>query len=206
MRCSVFSVVLFLLMGCASDYKLLKQIPADAACRDVWKPGGLSTTWYKASVDVVGKYISGLLLVKEMPDRSTRFVFTNEAGITYFDFSFDSLGRFAANHVIRQLDKQAVITTLRKDFELWLGIPFRNATLSAWRDHDEVYYGVMQKKNTAFFVTDKNCANLNRLERGSERKRTVTLLLIGSSAAPDSVNFRHHTFDMNIALRKLERE
>ena len=207
MRYLVFSVVLCILPGCASDYKLLKQISSVSVCHDVFQADGLSTAWYKAGVDVMGRYVSGLLLVKEMPDGSTRFVFTNEAGITYFDFSYDSTGRFIKNHVIRQMDKKPVITTLRKDFELWLGIPFRDKALTAWQQDDKIYNGVMQKKNTAFYVTNESCTTLHWLERGSERRRTVMLTLAGTSlASPDSVTFQHSNFDMRIDLRKLERE
>src|SRR5688572_183404 len=73
--------------------------------------------FYKTEVDVTGRHLSGILVVKKMPDNSMRVVFTNEAGPVYFDFSWSPTGDFKVESVMPQLDKKAVIKTLRKDFE-----------------------------------------------------------------------------------------
>jgi hypothetical protein len=157
-------------------------------------------------VDVVGRHISGLLLVKEMPDSTTRVVFTNEAGVTFFDFEFGKTGAFKARQVIKQLDRKPVIETLQKDFALALGIPFRQGVEGSWKMGEEVYFGVHQKKETAYFITGADCASLRRLEIGSRRKPKVTAVLYGSDLTlPDSIVLKHHTFAMAITLKKLER-
>lgn len=205
MRYLLFSIPLWL-GACTSAYRGLTPVAADPACAARWTPRGLGTAWYTTSVDVVGKHISGLLLIKQMPDSSTRVVFTNEAGVTFFDFAFSADGSFSARQIIKQLNKKPVIETLRKDFALVLGLPFRNGAWQAWRQGDEVYYGVAQKKETAYFITAPDCASLRRLETGSRRKRKVTVERTGSEARlPDSITVRHHTFAMTISLRKLER-
>src|SRR5690349_1985117 len=119
MRCLLFSIVLFG-VGCASDYKGLMVVSVNQECLSKMKPVGLSTAWYDAGIDVVGKHISGLLLIKEMPDQSKRIVFTNEAGLTFFDFGFDVSGNFKVHYVIQQLDRKAVVRLLRDDFALLL--------------------------------------------------------------------------------------
>jgi hypothetical protein len=198
--------LLVLLGACASAYKGLNTVAVDPACAARMAPQGLGTAWYTTSVDVIGKHISGLLLVKQMPDSSTRVVFTNEAGVTFFDFAFAADGSFRARQVIKQLNKKPVIETLRKDFALVLGLPFRNGAWQAWQEGDEVYYGVAQKKETAYFITGPDCASLRRLETGSRRKRKVTVEQTGNNALlPDTIIVRHHTFAMTISLRKLER-
>jgi hypothetical protein len=198
--------LLLLLGACASAYEGLTPVTVDPACATRLTPQGLGTAWYTTAVDVYGKHISGLLLVKQMPDSSTRIVFTNEAGVTFFDFSFAADGRFTARQVIQKLNKKPVIETLRKDFALVLGLPFRNGAWNAWKEGDAVYYGVAQKKETAYFITAPDCASLRRLEIGSRRKRKVTIERIGNNAMlPDSILVHHHTFPMTIGLRKLER-
>jgi hypothetical protein len=134
-------------------------------------------------------------------------VFTNEAGVTFFDFQFDAQGRFTVKHVIKQLDRKPVINTLKKDFELMLGFPFRDARLNAWQVDEQVYYGVPNKRETAYLVTDSGCASLQWLELGSKRKKKVGVSFWGSNlTAPDSVTIKHFTFAMNIALKKLNKE
>lgn len=200
--CSIFLI----LAGCKSDYKLLTSTNPDNECIGKILPKGLETSWFTASIDVVGKHMSGLLFIKKMDDESVRVVFTNELGVEFFDFEFAASGQFRAVDVIPQLNKKAVINTLRKDFELLLGIPFRGP-VQAWQMDDEIYYGAFQKKESAYFITDRDCASLQRMELGSKRKRKVTVKLKGSQlGSPDSVSIHHHTFAMDIVLKKLVKE
>src|SRR3954464_7870066 len=102
------SVLLFILTGCASAYHDLQPVQSDSLCIQKFKPS-FRANWYSTTVDVVGKHISGLLLFKVMPDSSTRIVFTNEVGVSFFDFEFRNAGQFKVHQVIQQLDKKPVI-------------------------------------------------------------------------------------------------
>jgi hypothetical protein len=202
--CSFFSI---LLLSCASDYKNLQSLNPDQTCFDKIAPLQFNTSWYNASVDVMGKHLSGLLLFKNMPDSSYRVVFTNEAGITFFDFGFSKQGDFKVFNVIEQLDKKAVINTLRKDFELVLGLPFRGKPYNRFIDGEEIYFGVQQKNETAYFITNKDCASLQRLEWGSGRKRKVSAVLPGSNyPSPEKIELLHLTFNMQIKLTRIQKE
>jgi hypothetical protein len=205
MRCLLFSVVL-LVVGCASEYKGLKVVSVDQDCLSKIKPVQLSTAWYDAGIDVVGKHISGLLLIKEMPDQSKRIVFTNEAGLTFFDFGFDVSGNFKVHYVIQQLDKKAVVRLLRDDFALLLGLPFKNPVWQSWEMGDERYFGVSEKNENHYFITGKDCGSLHRLESASKRKKKLTIEMVGNDVQkPDSITLQHHTFAMKINLKKLDR-
>jgi hypothetical protein len=207
MRCFRYSLFIPLFICCASEYKSLQPATLDKVCIEKIRPRGLNTSWYTASVDVMGRHLSGLVLVKNQPDSSTRVVFTNEAGITFFDFEFDKRGAFAVKRVIPQLNKRPVIHTLRKDFELLLGIPFRHP-LKAWASsNQERWYGTNQKNETAYFITQADCASLLRIELGSKRKRKTSLILKGENLmTPDSIRISHYTFNMQIELKKLVRD
>jgi len=205
MRFLLCSIVL-LAVGCSSAYKGLTPSPVDKVCAERMRPKGIGTSWYTTSIDVVGKHLSGLLLVKEMPDSSRRVVFTNEAGITFLDFEFKASGAFQVKQVINQLDHKAVVELLRKDFALMLGIPFEGGSYTAWSTDTEIFYGVAQKKETAYFITDRECGSLRRLELGSKRKRKVSVTFVGADhRQPDGVTLQHYTFNMVIVLKKLER-
>jgi hypothetical protein len=198
---------LFILLGCASEYKGLTPSTVRMDCIEKLKPATISLAWYSASIDVVGKHISGLLLMKQMPDSSYRVVFTNEAGIKFLDFEFASNGEFKVHHVLKQLDHKAVIRLLKADFALVLGIPFQGNNWIGWKQGNEVFYGVSEKKETVYFITDPDCASLQRIESASRRKRMVTLKTFGDPLQqPDSIHLRHHTFAMEINLKKLLRE
>jgi hypothetical protein len=191
--------------SCVSEYKQLRPINADKNCIVRNRPSALSTSWYTATIDVVGKHLSGLLFIKNMPDHSNRIVFTNEAGVKFFDFEFDSLDHFQVKQVISQLDRKPVLTVLSQDFALMMAIPFKGE-LSSWEKHEELYFGSQEGKSIFnYFVTPKDCSSVLRLESGSKRKKKVTIHRYGQAFAPDSIRIQHNTFAMSIGLRKLEK-
>lgn len=199
----LFFSVSILAFSCAAPYKSLKPVAVDQACVEKFRPQGINTSWFSATVDVVGKHLSGLLLIKQMPDQSQRVVFTSETGVTFFDFEFRA-DEFQVKQAIPQLRKKVVVNTLRKDFETLLAIPFQNRTIGAWTLSGEYYFGVtMPGKEKVFFVTDQPCSMLKRVEVGS-RKPLFSIVTAGSIATePDSAMIKHHTFNMVINLKKI---
>src|SRR5687768_4825617 len=132
MKYFLFSLLVTTLSGCTSYYKTLVSLEASQACNPDLRPAALPTNLYNASVDVVGKHIGGLLFIKEMPDSSRRLVFTNQAGLTFFDFEFDKQGKFTVKRIIDDLNRKSVVNLLQKDFELLMGYPFRRS-LQTWK-------------------------------------------------------------------------
>src|SRR5882762_1062440 len=117
MRYLLLISCLIIQLGCVSAYKNLQHTTGDPGNVQRFKPV-ITTALYKIDVNVVGKYLSGLLLLKTMPDSSIRIVFSNEMGFKFFDFEFASGGRFKVNYIIKQMNRRPVITTLRQDFSL----------------------------------------------------------------------------------------
>lgn len=205
MRCLLLSSIVVIVFGCASSYRDLKPVQADVTCLDKFKPR-FTTNWYNASIDVVGKHLSGLLLFKTMTDSSTRVVFTNEVGITFFDFEFAADGTFFVRQVIEQLDRDAVVNLLRKDFELIMMRAVEPGNVRSLTRADQVFYAVHGKNETDYFITDKDCGSLLRIEKASKRKKKTEVVLMGQpSHAPDSVFLKHFTFNMQIGLKKILR-
>lgn len=202
MRPLGFSLLL-LLSACASDYKSLQRGAMAEDCLSL-KPTGFNTSLYNTRIDVIGKHLSGLMLIKPMGDYY-RVVFTNEAGVTFFDLSFGPGSQFRVVKVIPQLNKKAVIRLLQADLSLMLGLPFREGDLEVFTSGNEFFFGAAQKKETAYFITDKDCASLQRLELGSARKRKVSITFTGVTSRPETIQIRHHTFDMVMNLHLIER-
>jgi VCBS repeat-containing protein len=203
MRYLLCSILLFA-VSCKSEYKGLQAVSSNPKCISKFT-GGFETGWFKATVDVYGHHLSGLLLIKNSGQGDYRTVLTSEAGVTLFDFAFAADGGFQVKKIIKQMDRKPVINTLREDFSLLLRIPFRHGKFTVQTMGDEVYTGAGSKKETAYLVTDKNCS-LKRLEVGSKRKRKVSILVNGAYDSPEALEINHHTFDMVIKLRKIERE
>ena len=93
MRNSLLSsliLLLLLLTGCASlKPKGLKPCFGTAPTRECLQSpflGHFDKMLFKATLDIRKEHLTGLMLFKTMPDSSIRVVFTNEIGMTFFDF------------------------------------------------------------------------------------------------------------------------
>jgi hypothetical protein len=201
----LYASISWLLLSCASAVQPSKPVKADGVCIEKFKQIFVSE-WYGASIDVVGKHITGLILFKTMPDGTTRVVFTNEAGITFFDFEFQRDGTFKVRHVVKQLNKKLVVRTLRNDFELVLMTKVGKEVPMAFEQDNELHFALAGGDETDYVITDVNCTKLIRLEQGSFEKRKTRVLLFGQNGvAPDSISVAHLNFNMKIKLRHLNR-
>lgn len=206
MRYLLLSSSLFILLGCSSAYKGLQKITGDINAIQKFKPA-ITVALYKAEVNVIGNYLSGLLLIKKMPDSSTRMLFSNEMGFTFFDFEFTKNGDFKVYYILRKMDRKAVIKTLRKDFELVLmqNLGTSNAYIS--QDSSGLHYYIFpQTKGFNYYITDSTGNELLKMERSSKKKRVVTIITKNySNGLPDTISITHHNFNFTIGLKKIER-
>jgi hypothetical protein len=195
--------VLTLFASCSSAYKGLPAVPGDVTCIQQFKPQ-FTAVLYTARVDVVGRHLSGLLLMKVMPDSSTRVVFTSETGFKFFDFEFSANGQFRVYQVIKEMNKKAVIKTLRKDFEL---VMLRNTPAAGAyivKKNGLNYYAFPQQKGVNYYVTDSACTQLVRMERASKRKAVVEAIMQQYvNGVPDTIGITHKNFNFTIGLKYL---
>src|SRR5882757_4695877 len=145
MRCLLLISCLIIQTGCVSVYKNLQDTTGDINSLQKFRPV-ITTALYKIDVNVIGKYLSGLLLLKTMPDSSIRVVFSNEMGFKFFDLEFAPGARFKVNYIIKQMNKRPVITTLRQDFSLILMLSQDPASAYIRKDSQYLYYVFPQKK------------------------------------------------------------
>ena len=203
MRCLQFvSVVLFCCTSCAPvAYKKLQQTEGNAHCIQQFKPD-IQRALFQTSVDVVGNHLSGILVIKQMPDSSTRIVFTNEAGFTFFDFEFAKDGAFTVHSLISKMDKEAVKKTLRKDFELVLMNRLHLSTARIYKKGNERYYAFEDDSDVFYYITDPGCTQLLRMERG-DSKRKVLEATRGAmkNGVPETLRIHHNNFNFTIDLK-----
>ena len=205
MRYLLLSSCLLIFIGCTSSYKHLQQIEGDASCLEKFKPR-FTTTIYTTQVNVIGKYLSGLLLIKTMSDKSTRMVFSSEMGLTFFDFEFSPKGDFKVHYIIKRMNRKAVIKTLRQDFELVLMKQLNTQTPLVLRKEDRNYYAFPTKKGSNYYITDSGCQTLLGIEKASTKKAVVKAIMSGYEAGiPDSIGISHTNFQFTIGLKRLKR-
>ena len=164
-----------------------------------------NVTLYKTQVDVVGNHLSGLLIIKKMPDSSTRIVFSNEMGFKFFDFEFSTTGNFKVYSVIKQMNKKSVLKTLRNDFALILMERLDTAAVSIRKKNGLWYYVFHAAKGYNYYVTDSASNTLVQMERASKTKTVVTAIATNyNNGVPDTIGITHHTFAFTIGLKKID--
>ena len=203
MRYLLLSSCLLLLLSCAGVHKNLQTETGEVNLIQKFKPS-FTVALYKTEVNVTGKYLSGLLMMKKMPDSSFRMVFSNEMGLKFFDFAFLPDGSFKVFSIIKQMDKKAVKTTLRKDFELVLMRGLDPAKAFIKSDSQFVYYIFPQEKGFYHYVTNKAGNKLVRMERASKKKVVVEAIATNNAGAiPDSIGISHKNFNFTIGLKRI---
>jgi hypothetical protein len=191
------------LISC-NQYRHMQKIQSDETCIQKFRPDFRHVV-YATSVDVIGKHISGLLLIKIMPDSSTRFVFSNEMGFGFFDFGFLHDSGFRVYQIIPQMNKKDLIKTLRKDFELILFRNMNSGTSFALSDSGLVYHGFPQNKGVNYYITDTGCVHLIKMQRSSDKKPVVEAFISYEAGdhVPEEILIRHLNFNFTISLKKM---
>lgn len=204
-RYLLLSSCFFFIQSCTPAYKQMQAASGNAGELKKFKPA-FSVVLYNTAVDVAGNHLSGLLLIKKMPDSSTRIVFSNEIGFKFFDFEFSSTGGFKVYSVIKQMNKKPVLKTLQKDFELILMERLENAPLSIHANKGLIYYVFPQSKGFNFYITDSTRGHLIRIERASKNKTIAEAIMKDYvDGIPASININHTTFNFVIGLNRIEK-
>ena len=201
----LLSNCLFVLFSCAPVHKQWQPATADITKLQKFKPA-FTVALYNTTVDVVGNHLSGLLLIKKMPDSSLRMVFSNEMGFKFFDFEFGVDGKFKVYSIIKQMNKRSVLKTLRKDFELILMERLDSSIASVKINNSLLYHIFPQSKGFNYYITDSTGNELVRLERASNSKTVVEAIMQNYiNGIPDTIGISHKTFDFTIGLKRIER-
>ncbi|MEJ7766932.1 MAG: hypothetical protein WKF89_03920 [Chitinophagaceae bacterium] len=204
MRFLLFASCLYM-MACGSPYKNLQTTVGDVTCLQKFRPV-FSAVLYNTTVNIVGRHLSGLLLIKKMPDSSLRMVFSSEMGIKFFDFEFARSGEFTVHSIIRQMNKKAVINTLRKDFELVLMQDLDSGSANILTDKRLSYFWFSKGKEFHYYITDTACKELVRIDKISRRKVKVQAIMQHYvKGVPDTIGITHRNFNFTIGLKRLER-
>ena len=194
-----------IMLSCSPAHQQMQSANTDISILQKFKPA-FTVALYNTTVDVVGNHLSGLLLIKKMPDNSTRLVFSNEMGFTFFDFEFAADGTFKVYSIIKKLNKRSVIKTLRHNFELVLMNNLDNSKATVRTKDGLIYFIFPQTKGFNYYITNQTGDELVRMERASNKKTIVKAVMKNyTGGIPDTIGISHKTFEFNIGLKRIER-
>ncbi len=209
MRFLKYASILLLLAGtaCSNPYRHLTETSGMHA--PYYRPV-ITKELYRCVVDgkVLFKkfHLSGLLFFKSFEDGSTRAVFQNEMGFSFFDFKWDKKDSFQVMSIIPQLDKPALVRTLRKDMNLMLAKNLDNATEKVFTQDGYIYQRYTLDKGYAYYISENGL--LERIENaGKSKVITIDMKQLKSGRQlPEAMLFRHHKAHFTIDLKKIEQD
>lgn len=190
------AILLFILVAC--QFKVVHGAPCDKITPPIFE-----SIQYRASVDILDKHLSGILLFKTQDDSSIRVVMINEMGTTFFDISFFS-DHYSYHSTLSQLKKKAVKLTLAKDLGMILarGI-YSNQTTKKIADGQLELK--LKRKGTVRYTTSQNCSQFVQIENFGKHKKivTTTCLFETNQTMPDKIEVNHHTVNFSIKLTRI---
>jgi hypothetical protein len=201
----ILSSSLLIMLSCSPVHQQMQSASTDVNVLQKFRPS-FTVALYNTTVDVMGNHLSGLLLIKKMPDSSTRMVFSNEMGLGFFDFEFKPDGAFKVYYIMKKLNKKSVIKTLQHDFELVLMNNLDNSKAVVKTKDGLTYFIFPQSKGFNYYITNQLGDELVRMERASNKKTIVEAVMKNyNGGIPDTIGISHKTFEFNIGLKRIER-
>jgi hypothetical protein len=201
-----FLLLLLLMMSCGKPYRHLQPSAQPMVSALRFRPE-FTKEVYRCIVDgkVLFKkfHLSGLLLFKTFEDGSTRAVFQNEMGFSFFDFRWDEKDAFEVMSIIPQLNKPALIKLLKKDMNLVLMKNLDAATEAVFVQQDETYNRFSLEKGYAYYISKDGV--LQRIENAGKSK-VITIEphpKRSGNTMPDALLFKHHKAHFTIDLKKI---
>lgn len=192
---------------------MANEVFAQATIKDIQPK--FESVKYRASIDVLNKHLSGILIFKTQEDSSVRAVFINEMGVTFFDITFFE-DRYEYNSIMESMDKKAVKISLAKDLGMMLvrGI-FAIESQKSLKNRNNNNQAVGCKSNTFTFKLKRKgivtyCANQHSTEfpliynYGKKEKSVITITqnYSAESSMPDSIFVEHHKVHFTISLKQ----
>ena len=175
---------------------------------------------YRGTIDGkkwIKKYhFSGVLYIRNFPDSTTRVVFQNEMGATFFDFGWDRNDSFRVFRIIPQMDKKPLIRLLRKDFEMLLlkqGLvkgksegSYKAASAEEW------YTRFLLPQGFVFYISPApvpTSGNLKRIENADDKRKVIVMDITpaaGGNSMPQHIFINHLRAGFSIDLKKIEQD
>ena len=159
---------------------------------------------YKGSFNISRHHISGLYLIKRVPDNSFRIIFTNELGMKFFDLEIGEKGSIV-HFCYPSLKKRALLKLLENDFRL-LFFPVTTIRMKQLRSRDPVLlrYGVKIRKGNFYYTFRKETGKILRIQTSKTLLGKTDLRLDNrSSMLPAHIRLDNSTIHLHIRMTLL---
>ena len=162
---------------------------------------------YRTSIDVYKNHFSGIMVIKRIEaDNSYRIIFLSELGMKIFDFEFNNNlpEGFKIHQILEPINKKLLISTLRRDFELFLKIHPKKIKNETYISYKSVIEKVKTKGFYNYYLFNNDSNYVTSITQKGWLFKKLEINNIGfSKSSPDTVNFKHKGIKLTINLSKI---
>lgn len=153
-------------------------------------------------------HLSGLLFFKKMEDGGVRVVFQNQMGVSFFDFGWDTANVFTVYQVMDQMNKPALIKTLKKDFELLLYKNLKTPAKGLYTNESgRDYLKYELERGFVYYIFEQG--NIVQIENADDKRKVVVMELNqaqGTNTLAEKLHIKHLRANFSIDLTKIQEE
>ena len=185
-----------LLAACASTKVQQEKLPCNIPASFNWD----TTTVYKASISVMNKNFSGLIIFNRENDTDYRLIMTTDVGPKLIDITLTPKG-YTKNFVMAQLDRKALLRMFWEDFGTMLGIFAKGKP--GYSDLGTCCYPVSKNFTSCYITSDLKSFPLSAYFVQGNEKKTKINYFCAVGQQPDSIRIDHLALNMSYFLNKL---
>ena len=126
---------------------------------------------YKANIEVYGRNLGGIVIIKKVNEDTHRVVFTTDFGNKLIDFEV-SADSFKLNFSVEGMDNKRFLSVLENDFRLLLQPNYSIG--KTFVNQEEVIYGSNQKKGMLYLFENKSNDFLYQMIFAKKSKEKIT--------------------------------
>lgn len=158
---------------------------------------------FTTQIDFYKKHLSGLMIFKATDDTTERVVFMTETGFKFFDLEFTP-HTATVKYIIPSLNKKVIVNTLIRDLGYLAVPPLENSAHDQPKSDSNTTFRFPRGKGYDYYVTDKCCKALQRIEYGTDRKKTLIIdFNNGVNSEAGTINIAHQNVKLTIFLRQI---
>ncbi|MEI6887672.1 MAG: hypothetical protein ACOYM0_05895 [Bacteroidales bacterium] len=123
---------------------------------------GFEKALFHTSLDVAGKHLSGISIIKRTSDTSFHFTFANEIGMTYLDMEVFRK-TYKADYIFEALNRKSFLKVLWSDFSMMLFSSSERKPVRMYLDNESeesVYFFLRQSMYTWINTKEMNLTRL----------------------------------------------
>lgn len=201
----LFSFLLF--FSCTNDYKNLiiqPNIQPEVKIIPSIFENKKKATVFNASFAYKDYFASGLMVIKPIKKEHFRIVFTAKMGQTLLDTELTPTD-FIIKKSIPQLDRKLLFNLLEKDLRLICDTHAGKAVALQAKNEQVDIFRIKTEKGFRYFYYNASDELINKIERGSKRKKKVVVDLENyKNDFPEKITIAHQGIQLMIEMKLIQ--